>query len=393
MSKDINKKSNKNKSFIKGIIAGILISIFTNSVVINSFSIYKKFVLGELEPLQKVEQIQSIIDAVYVNDYDIDAMNEAMYKSIVYSLEDPYSYYMTPTEFTSFMEQTEGNYVGIGIMVNINADEEVVINTVFDNSPASGAELMSGDIIVAVSGVSASLENYEEIISLIKGKEGTAVTIDFFRPDDNLKFSKDIIRKSIDVPTIYYELLDDNIAYIKITQFDRVTYSQFVDAFNELQSAKGLIIDLRDNPGGLLDVVNNITDLLIPEGIITYIEDNSNKRDYHYSDASYYNKPLAILVNENSASASEVLSGAVKDFEVGTLIGNTTYGKGVVQNVYTLPDDSAVKVTIAKYYTPNGICIDGTGIEPDIKILNDDENYPDEDLQLQKAIEVINASN
>mgnify|MGYP005759951329 CR=1 FL=1 len=378
---------NNKKSFFTGVISGMIALFVINSFATNITLIYRRFVVKELTQKQKIEEIQSVVDKYYVNEYDENLMEETMYKGMIASLKDPYSYYMTKQELTDFLEDTEGNYVGIGIMVNLTEDEKILINKVFENSPAEESGLKINDKITKVEDKEVSLENYQDVVSDIKGEEGSKVKLTVYRESENKTFDTEVTRKSIDVPTVEHKTLEDNIGYISISQFDRVTSSQFKEAFNSLNSANGLIIDLRNNPGGLLTTVNEITDMLVPEGTITYIEDKNGNRDYHSSDANYYNKPLVILVNGNSASASEVLSGAVKDFGVGKLVGETTYGKGVVQNMYKLSDGSGVKVTIAKYYTPSGVCIDGTGIEPDYKVTNPKDNS--QDLQLEKAIEVI----
>ena len=378
---------NEKKSFFTGIIFGMALLFFINSIVTNGSLIYRKLISKELTQKQKIAEIQKIVDTYYVNEYDKGFMEETMYKGMVASLKDPYSYYMTEEEFKQFKENTEGNYVGIGITVNLTEDENMLINQVFEGSPAKESGLKEGDKITKVDGVLVNLENYQDVVSSIKGEEGTSVKLTVYRESENKTFDVDVIRRSLDVPTVEHKMLEDNIGYIKITQFDKVTYDQFNEAFNNLSNADGLIIDLRNNPGGLLVTVNKITDMLVPEGNITYIEDKNGNREYHKSDANYYNKPLAIIVNENSASASEVLTGAVKDFGVGKIVGEKTYGKGVVQNTFNLTDGSGVKVTIAKYYTPSGVCIDGTGIEPDYKVENPEDNS--QDLQLEKAIEVV----
>ncbi len=379
--------NNNKKSFFTGVVFGMIALFVINSVVTNANLLYRRFISKELTTNQKISQIQSIVDKYYVNDYDEQLMEEMIYKGMVASLKDPYSYYMSEEELKAFLEDTEGNYVGIGIMVNLTEDEKMLVNKVFEGSPAQESGIQQGDKIIKVGDKDVTLENYQEVVSDIKGEEGSKVKLTIYREKENKTFDIEVVRKSLDVPTVEHKVLEDNIAYISISQFDRVTYDQFKAAFDSLSSANGLIIDLRNNPGGLLTTVNQITDMLVPEGTITYIEDKSGNRDYHKSDANYYNKPLVILVNENSASASEVLSGAVKDFGVGKLVGETTYGKGVVQNMYQLSDGSGVKVTMAKYYTPSGVCIQGTGIEPDYKVTNPEDNS--QDLQLEKAIEVI----
>jgi len=238
----------------------------------------------------------------------------------------------------------------------------------------------------------------EEVTSLTKGRAGTSVRLTIYRPSEDRLFDVNIVRSQINIPTVNSEMLSDNIGYIRISSFDRVTVGQFQDAFDELQDKQmdGLIIDLRNNPGGLLDVVAKITNMLTPEGIIVYTEDKHGNREYIYSDADYAGIPLVILVNGFSASASEVLSGAVRDLNVGTLVGETTFGKGIVQNLYPLSDGSAIKVTVAKYFTPGGISIQGEGLIPDyvVEMPNEDairigQLEFEEDVQLSEAHEII----
>ncbi len=373
------------KNFWKGCIVGLAFTLAVGFLSINITNYYRR-ASGNLTYAQKIEEIENIVSKYSVNEFDEDA-KDGMYKGLVATLNDPYSYYMSKDEFVDFIENTEGNYVGIGVYITVTEDGEIVVYGIFDDSPAKESGILAGDIIKKVNGEEVTLDNYENLINKIKGEEGTKVNLTILRDGEELEF--EVLRQKLDVQTVEYKMLEDNIGYIRISQFDRVTTEQFKTAFEDLQSADGMIIDLRDNPGGLLTTVCEITDLFVPEGTITYIEDKYGNKEYQYSDEEYYGKPLVVLVNGNSASASEVFAGAIKDYGVGALVGETTFGKGVVQNIYSLSDGSGLKVTIAKYYTPNGICIDGTGIEPDYYMIN---NSTDEDLQLEKAIEVIKNS-
>ena len=266
---------NNKKSFFTGVISGMIALFVINSFATNITLIYRRFVVKELTQKQKIEEIQSVVDKYYVNEYDENLMEETMYKGMIASLKDPYSYYMTKQELTDFLEDTEGNYVGIGIMVNLTEDEKILINKVFENSPAEESGLKINDKITKVEDKEVSLENYQDVVSDIKGEEGSKVKLTVYRESENKTFDTEVTRKSIDVPTVEHKTLEDNIGYISISQFDRVTSSQFKEAFNSLNSANGLIIDLRNNPGGLLTTVNEITDMLVPEGTITYIEDKN----------------------------------------------------------------------------------------------------------------------
>lgn len=382
------------KIFLQGLLIGIVITLSLDTIITSATQIYKRNTLNEISSSQKLTEIKYILDKYFVDEVDNSALEEGIYSGMLAALNDPYSYYMNQKEFKQFLEDTNGNYVGIGIIVSKDENGYINIISIFENSPAYESGLLPSDKILKVDGLDVTSESYQEAISKIKGEEGTEVNLTIFRESKNKTFDVTVKRKSIDVPTVSHEMLQDNIGYIKISQFEGVTLEQFKEAFNSIlqSNEKGLILDLRDNPGGLLNVVVSITDLLVPKGIITYIEDKNGEKTYQYSDSNSYNKPLVILVNKNSASASEVLSGAVKDFGSGKLVGETTYGKGVVQNIFQLSDESGIKVTIAKYYTPNGICIQGTGIDPDYSVtLDEGVTYNSkEDTQLNKAIEVIN---
>jgi len=379
----------KNHKFLNGVFTGIILVIVLNIFINGVFALTGLNFNNNIADKRKIKEIMSVIDTYYVNDVDEKKISEGVYAGIVAGLEDKYSYYMDKESFESFLESNEGNYVGIGVVVTISEDKSIQVLNVYENTPAYKAGIKTGDKIIKVDGKDVDYNNYEEAIQMIKGKENTQVKITVYRESEAKTIEFDVNRSSVDVPTVAHKMLENSIGYILISKFDGVTYDQFHQAYNDLteQGMKGLIIDLRENPGGLLNTVVKITDMLVPEGYITYIEDKNGKKTYEYSDKEYFNKPLAIIVNGHSASASEVLSGAVKDTKAGKLVGTQTYGKGVVQNVYKLSDGSGVKVTIAKYYTPSGVCIDGEGITPDYVVeLPEDAS---EDLQLNKAIEVI----
>ncbi len=357
---------------------------------------------------QKIDNIYTLLDKYYVNDYDIDETLESLYYGIVYGVGDPYTVYMSKDVFTKFQEETEGTYAGIGVGVNIDpADNTIIVIAPFEGCPGADAGILAGDKIIKINDVDVSGDILDEAVSMMKGDPGTTVDITLFRPSENKIIEVSVTREKIDVPTVSHKMLANNVGYIKITQFDRVTYDQFALAYNDLKnSMSGLIIDLRNNPGGLLNVVTDITDMLVPSGNIVYTEDKNGDKIYTKSNANHIDVPLLILVNGNSASASEVMSGAVQDMGVGELIGTQTFGKGVVQNIFPLGDGSAVKVTIAKYYTPNGICIQGTGLTPNYEVqmdakkiiksaaINSDDSDKlqeaiNEDIQLKRALEIM----
>lgn len=353
------------------------------------------------EVRSKISRIKSIIDTYYLNDIDEEKMVEGMYKGLVSSLEDPYSVYYTKDEFNALMESSSGSYCGIGAYVSQDVKTGVItIVKPFEGGPAYEAGVLPGDIIYKVQGEEATGKDLSEIVSRMKGEEGTKVDIEIIRESESEPIKLTIERRTVEVPTISYEMLDNKVGYIQIAEFDEVTGPQFRSAITDLdeQGMKGLVIDLRNNPGGLLDTVCDMLDRMLPEGLIVYTEDKNGTRteEVKSTAAESFNKPLVVMINGNSASASEVFAGAIQDYGVGTILGTTSFGKGIVQSVIPLSDGSGVKVTVSKYYTPKGRNIHEIGIEPDVVVeLNDKLKTKvtidkSEDNQLQEAIKIIN---
>lgn len=347
----------------------------------------------------KIEDIDSILEQTYYEGYDQNGMWEGAYEGYVAGIGDPYTTYFTKDQFNSFMEDTSGSYEGIGVVVSFDeTGDNVLVVAPFAGSPGETAGVLPGDYILKVDETDIAGMTLEEVVKLIKGEKGTQVVLSIYREDTKEFKDLTITRDVINQETIAYEMLEDSIGYIQITGFQEVTYDQFMVAYNELeaQGQKGLIIDLRNNPGGLVNIVADISDELLPEGLIVYTEDKFGNREEIKSDAANkFDKPLVVLVNENSASASEILSGAVQDHEVGTIVGTTTFGKGLVQGTFPLEDGSALKVTVAKYFTPDGNYIHEKGIVPDVVIELPEELQNqyyierDVDVQFQKALEVM----
>ncbi|NLK98038.1 S41 family peptidase [Defluviitalea saccharophila] len=389
---------NNKKSFLSGLAVGMSIVIF-----INIFFFGFRIVMGmtgnsNLGMNQKVNKILAYLNKFYVDKIDEDSLEEGMYKGLVSGVGDPYTTYMSKEEFENFQTETSGRYAGIGVVVSVDqTDQLITVVSPFEGSPGAKAGLLPGDKIIKVNDFEVTGDDLNEAVSMMKGPAGTKVKLTVYRKSDFKTFEVEITRANIDYPTVSHRMLDNQIGYIKIVSFDEVTYNQFMTAYKDLNSKgqKGLIIDLRNNPGGLLSTVTKIADQLLPEGMIVYTEDKNGKKDTYLSDANEIKVPLVLLVNENSASASEILSGAIKDHNKGKLVGTTTFGKGLVQSIYPLGDGSAVKITISKYYTPSGVCIQGIGIEPDYVVELSDELKSkltleeDEDIQLKKAVEVI----
>ncbi len=320
------------------------------------------------------------------NTNDVDLIDAAI-DGMVKSLDDPHSNYLSPKMYKTLIEQTEGSFSGIGVVMGMDDDKNIHIIAVLDDSPGKKAGLLEGDQIIAVDGTPVTEMAFDEVAAHVRGEVGTNVVITIIR--DKVQQDVSITRENIKLKTVAHKMLDNNIGYIQIASFSEDTAKEFTDAYTDLQNQgmQGLILDLRNNPGGLLTTCVDIAKQLVPKGEIVSIVDKDGNKETFNSDLAEIKYPLAVLINKNSASASEILSGAIQDTKAGTIIGNTSYGKGSVQTVLPMFGDDAVKLTIAKYYTPSGRSIDKIGITPDIEI-----NLPEDmsqDTQLNKAIEVI----
>ena len=391
----------------KKIILTAAISIVATTAVlgaVGSAVIYKTTALDKFE--KKISMINSYLEKAYIYEYDENKMLESAVSGYVDGLDEKYTAYYTPEQFKSYNESLQESYVGIGVVISLNEYDQIEVVSPFEGSSAYEAGVRPGDILIKVEGEEFSGDRMEEAVAKIKsGEEGTAVNVTFVRDGEILDMT--IERRRVSSESVKSEMLSKDIGYMRISAFntadegtDEDTYTSFLEHYESLKSLgmKKMVIDLRDNPGGALDVVCNIADEILPEGLITYIEYKDGSRENLTSDAESLDIPIAILINENSASASEVLTGALKDYKKATVIGKTSYGKGVVQSVIPFRDGSGMSLTIARYYSPNGICIHGTGIAPDIEI-DMPEEYKNEyasniehskDAQLQKAIEVLN---
>ena len=347
--------------------------------------------------IKKLESLEQLVDKYYYKDEDIDTneMIEGMYAGMIDSLGDPYSVYYTAQEWQELMQDTEGIYYGIGAYVSIDETTGLAkISGVIAGTPAEEAGLRENDIIYQVEGESTQGLELSEVVSRIKGEEGTSVHLTIYREGESDYLEMDVARRKIEAPTVNYEMYDNGVGYIQITEFDDVTLDQFKEALAVVKGsgAKGLILDLRSNPGGSLPIVVDIARMILPKGLVVYTEDKNGKRDEYTCDGkNELNIPLVVLINGNSASASEILAGAIKDYGKGTLIGTTTFGKGIVQRVLPLTDGTALKLTISSYFTPKGNNIHGVGIDPDIECEFDGEAYYEDgvDNQLERAKQEI----
>jgi len=388
---NINKRS-----LFGGIALGLSIAIIANFGM-KAFNIVVSGSGGSIP--NKTALVRSVLDKYYMGDINDKEVEEGMYKGMVKALDDPYTTYFDKEEYAGFTSDSNGEYAGIGVSVSPNKDDNtILVVTVFEGTPSYKAGMLPGDKIIKVNGEDVTGDKMDEAVKVMRGEQGTTVDITIYRESETKKIELTLERKIVEVPTVSYKMLQDSIGYIELTQFDGVSYDQFKKAYDALNKAgqKGLILDLRYNPGGRLEIVEKIADLLVPKGPIVYIEyKGEEKKVDMQSDANAINIPLVVIVNGYSASASEVLTGAIKDYKVGKVVGTTTYGKGVVQTVIPLGDGSGIKVTTAKYYTPSGVCIHGIGIEPDyvVELPEALQNKlviePKDDTQFQKAIEVI----
>jgi len=349
--------------------------------------------------VDKLTFLEMLVDNYYLEGVDPKVYADGIYKGFIGSLNDPYSTYYTAEEYKALMESSSGVYHGIGATVSQNVKTGVItIVKPFKTGPAYEAGLLPGDIIYMVEGEEVTGVDLTEVVSKMKGEEGTKVRISILREGETKPMEFTITRRQIEVPTIDYQMLEDNIGYIEISEFDEITVSQFKEAVDKLEAKgmKGLVIDVRNNPGGLLEAVCKMLDRLLPKGLLVYTEDKyGNRVEEKAEDSQKLKVPLAVIINGNSASASEIFAGAVQDYGIGTIVGTTSFGKGIVQKVIPLTDGTAVKLTISKYFTPKGRNIHGTGITPDVEVeLNEEllkeiEIPPEKDNQLQKAIEVV----
>ncbi len=376
----------KNHSFLKGALAGALVVLLAGGVV--SCGILKS------EEGRKMDLLNSLIDQYYIGDVDEAELSEGVYKGYIEGLGDSYSVYYDEEETEQMNESLSGEFGGVGALMSQDRDTGVItILQVYDGSPAQEAGMRDGDTLYKVEGEEVTGEDLSDVVSKVKGEKGTQVTLTVLRADTGEEEELTITRDTIQAQTVSHEMKEGNVGYIRITEFDAVTYDQYREALEDLESQgmEKLIVDLRSNPGGNLDTVCDILDLMLPEGLIVYTEDKNGEREEYTSDEEHqFDKPLVVMMNGYSASASEIFAGAIQDYGLGQIVGTQSYGKGVVQSIFDLQDGTSVKLTIAEYFTPNGRSIDGEGITPDVEVeYQYDENNPEADNQLDRAMEVL----
>ena len=402
------ERNQKRKGRMNGVI-GFILGIMTSFVLVyvgfafafNNGNVLSLFLkrnnkLDYKKIEEKTSVLQNIIDRYFLFDEDMTKVEDGIYAGMMNGLGDPYTVYYTKEEYKALNEDTEGKYSGIGAMVSQNPNTKIItIVKIFDNSPANDAGLKVGDIIYKIDGEEVAGTDMDILVKTkIRGEEGTSFKMTVLRGDDRKEVELDLTRRSIEVETVAGKMLDNNIGYIAVSQFDAVTSEQFKSNIESLQSQgmTKLIVDLRGNPGGFLDQVVDMLDYILPEGLVLYTEDKYGEREEYYSDGSHELKiPMVVLVNENSASASEVFTATFRDFEWGKVVGKTTFGKGIVQNVLPLGDGTAVKITTQHYYPPSGYDLHKVGIKPDVEVdLNEGAKIgTDSDNQLSTAIDIL----
>ena len=362
---------------IATVICTNLVQIFVLKGVFISRDLYEQY-----KKFDKLVVLENIIETDYYQEVDEDNLVLGAAKGLMSSLQDPYSEYYTKEEFKLLKEQTLGSFVGIGIYMTNNDNDNIVIESVIKNHPAEKSGLKAGDIILKVDGEKVTASKSTLAASKIKGKAGTYVTLTIQR--DKKEFDVKVKREEIVIESVKSEVKEDNIGYITITSFDKNTYKEFKTAVTSLQkkNVDSLIIDLRNNPGGLLDICVDIADYLLGEGTIVYTKNNQGEKEYYKSDKNKIDLPIVVLINENSASASEILTAAIVDNKAGIAIGTTSYGKGLVQSFSEFKDGTGYKLTTAQYYTPNGNYINKQGIKPNIE-------EKDPNKQLDRAIKYL----
>ena len=397
------------KQFLKGAISGALVmllicAIIGGTVAIIASSRNKTPIVSENdaeeesiisdETIKKLEEIQAYIDQFYLypDKIDLDVLQDAIVKGYVNGLQEPYSVYYDADETRSLYETTSGTFGGIGVGIQMDLTSGLAtFTTIYPDTPGEKGGFKVGDIVYKVNGEDISGMDLDTIVSKIRGEVGTEVELTVIRDGD--EYTAKVTRALIENDTVNYELKSGKVGYIQVTGFEAVTYEQFKEALEDLnkQGMKSLVIDLRSNPGGNLSTVCQMCDLILPEGEVVSIKDKNGKgQSYTSNKETLLNVPLVVLVNGYSASASEIFAGAVQDFGVGTIVGTTTYGKGIVQNVYQLSDGTCLKITCSEYFTAKGRNIHGVGIKPDVEVeYKYDEANPTYDNQLEKALELL----
>ena len=394
----------KNKEFKKGIAIGVAATLVVTGAVFTSYQkvlFPKGNALSDVKTVQKLNYLEELIDEEYLDEKDESSLREGLYAGLLAGLKDPYSTYYTAEQYKELNTSNEGSYVGIGAVLQKDDTGGAKIIQLYEGGPGEQAGLKKGDVIKAVDGADVTDKETSDIASMVRDSEKDSVMLTIQRENEEKPRDVKVEIRDVEIQTVSHEMLSEDTGYIRISEFSEVTSDQYKKAFADLkeQGMKKLVVDLRDNPGGLLTAVCGVLRQILPKGLIVYTEDKNGKMEEETCDGkNELDMPLAVLVNGNSASASEIFAGAVKDYGIGTIVGTTTYGKGVVQTIQPLTDGSAVKITIAKYFTPKGNDINKKGITPDVEaelsgdITDWTELTHKEDTQLQTALKEIGQS-
>ena len=399
------RRKKRDGRFLKGVLTGVLCSLIVVAAALwgvyflvsakgNSLFGNAGQGTGNYEEIdEKLDLLKGMVDRLFLYDVDETAMAEGTYKGFDAGLGEPYTVYYTAEEYKDMMESSDGEYVGIGVQISQSESTNVItVIRVFRGSGAEEAGIQAGDMLYKVDGEDITGEDINSVVAKIRGNAGSTVHIEVYRDSVKDYVEMDVERRDVSMDTVEWNMLEGGMGYLQITEFDGVTYEQFVMALEDLkaQGMKGMILDLRDNPGGRLDQVVEIADDFLTEGVIVSTKDkNGLGTTYEADEEVRFEGPVVLLANGNSASASEVLAGALKDYDKATLVGTTTFGKGIVQSIYPLDDGTAIKITISDYYTPSGANIHGTGIEPDITVEKEQSENEEQDNQLDQAKEIL----
>jgi len=414
-----------NNKFWRGFLAGVLstagIAVIAGVFIIalnvgvkndslgmkNTYNLNTRLVGGDYEKstldydhiLTKMQFLQNIIDKYYLYGVDARKLEDMIYSGMLAGLDDVYTGYYNEEDYQALQESTTGIYYGIGVQVQQDTDTGVIsITKVFSGGPSFEAGLRPEDAIYKIDDMEVIGMDLNTVVTYIKGSEGSTVNLTIYRASTKEYLEFEVERREVSIDTTTYNMIGDTIGYIQLTEFDEVSHEQFVEAYKDLESQgmEAMIVDVRGNPGGLLSSVVDILDEILPEGVLIYTEDKNGNGDTYTSDEErQINIPMAVLVNGNSASASEAFAGAIKDYGWGTIVGTTTFGKGIAQSMLPLGDGTAIKITESNYFTPSGNNIHGIGIEPDVVVELDEALKTmavidqQDDNQLQKAIEIV----
>ncbi len=401
----MNKNNSNNKKwYVLVFIAVLIVSniatfVFTNLITI---AVGDKVIVQAKDAhtadfITKMLNLKNEIQTSYYKDVDEQALFDGALAGMFDAVGDPYTAYYNEDQFSTYLEQLEGSYVGIGVVVTMSDDDRVTIVSPIDGSPGQKAGLASGDIIMAVDGEEIKGLNLEEVVALIKGEEGTPVEITVLKRNSGEEINMSIVREEIVMTSVSSQVYE-NIGYMTISQFEPYTFEEFERQLDELiaQGVEGIVFDLRDNPGGMMNAVVDMLDRIMGESVIVYTQDKQGNREYERStDRQKLELPMAVIINEGSASAAEIFAGALQDTGEGVIVGTTSFGKGIVQRMSDYRDGTGYKITISEYFTPNGRNIHGIGIEPDIiveideELLYSQEYRLEDDEQFLKAVEAV----